>query len=105
VLALALAGRFFFMPGDNGGTIPAASGRYHVVVASDPSQAVAIKKSEQLRQSGYPSEVHSTKGGYAITIGRYSLEDANAEKAKAITAGFKDAWISEGKTWREKVYP
>jgi Sporulation related domain. len=80
-------------------------GNYHVVVESSNSESQAIKKSEDLRKNGYDSEVHLTPKGYAVTIGHYSSKEADNQKAKAIKAGFKDAWVSEGKTWLKKVFP
>ena len=110
VIAIAVAGGLLYYkkagpePASPGN--PTETGSYYVVVASSNSESPAIQKSEELRKKGYASEVHLTpSGAYAVTIGRYSSEEANSEKTKAINAGFKDAWISQGKTWLKKVSP
>jgi hypothetical protein len=55
-------------------------GNFHVVVASPSSEVLAIKQSEDLRNKGYPSEVHLTRSGsYAVTIGRYASDDRQRE--------------------------
>jgi hypothetical protein len=111
VVAIAIAiGLFYYPkvrpgPGPNPPVVP-VKGSYHVVIESTNSESLAIKESEQLRKKGYDSEVHLTpSGSYAVTIGRYSSDEADNEKAKAIKAGFKDAWVSQGKTWLKKVSP
>lgn len=110
VVAVAIGGGVLYYvkvkPQSESRVIAPQKGSYHIVVESSNSESGAIKRSEELRKKGYDSEVHLTpSGNYAVTIGRYSSDEADNEKAKAIKAGFKDAWVSQGKTWVKKVFP
>lgn len=82
--------------------------KFYVVAASAGSKDAAIRQREELRNKGYSSEAFRTPAGsYAVTLAHGTFEEAVSQKTKAIQAGIvkDDAWLSQGKSWLEKVSP
>ena len=81
---------------------------YHVAVDSTSSEQDAVQKAKEFRAKGYKSEVILTNTGlYAVTLGRYSFDEANRVKKKAIGTGEapSDAYLISHRRVVETVFP
>lgn len=91
-----------------GDTAALVKSQVYVVIGSYRTQEAAVRLAKRLERNGLQPEVHRTPSEkFPVALPAATLAEGARLRTEAIRSGMADesSWVTQGKTWKGKIYP